>query len=100
MPKVDADFLRKASASHEDLREWCESQDIDYLDLVTASAERACIAAQKDAGMASFGVAMFKLGYEVRRAQDAQPTGDWKSRAVKETAVEKQAREAEERGAQ
>lgn len=71
MPKVevDADFLRQVQEHCNGGLEWCEKQDIVRLDLVALTAETACIAAKEDAGMASFGIAMFKLGYEVRRAQ-------------------------------
>lgn len=70
MPKIDADFLRNVQEHCNGGLEWCEKRDIERLDLVAVTAETACIAAKEDAGMASFGVAMFKLGYEVRRAQE------------------------------
>lgn len=70
MNKVDAEFLRNVQEHCNGGLEWCEKQDIERLDLVVVTSETACIAAREDAGMASFGVAMFKLGYEVRRAQE------------------------------
>lgn len=96
MPKVDADFLRNVQEHCNGGLEWCDKQGIERLDLVALSAETACIAAKEDAGLASFGVAMFKLGYEVRRARElgnAQETGDWKGYLAKETLAEKQARD-------
>lgn len=73
MPKVDADFLRNVQEHCNGGLEWCEKRDIERLDLVSFCAEMASIAAQEDIGMASLGVSMFKRGYEVRRAQEAQP---------------------------
>jgi hypothetical protein len=81
--------------------EWCEKRGIERLDLVAVASETACIGAKEDVGMASYGVAMFKLGYEVRREQElgnAAATGDWKAYTLKETAIERQSREAEEQG--
>ncbi len=69
MPKINADFLRKVQEHCNGGLEWCEKRDIERLDLVAVSAETACIAAKEDVGLASYGVAMFKLGYEVRTAQ-------------------------------
>lgn len=70
MIKVDADFLRLISlTSSESVEALCEERDIQWLDLVAVTTETACIAAKENTGMASFGVAMFKLGYEVRRQQ-------------------------------
>ena len=101
MPKIDAAFLRNVQEHCNGGSEWCKERDIKWLDLAKYAATTASAAAESDAGLASYGVAMFKLGYEVRRAQElgnAQATGDWKAYTLKETAVEKQAREAEERG--
>jgi len=71
MPKVDADFLSAVHARFSGTGlEWCEAQDIDRLALCEKVAHTAAVAAQEDAGLASYGVAMFKLGYEVRWAQE------------------------------
>lgn len=67
MPKIDADFLRNVQEHCNGGLEWCEKRDIERLDLVAITSETACIAAKEDAGMASYGVAMFKLGYETHR---------------------------------
>lgn len=69
MTRIDADFLRNVQEHCNSGLEWCEKRDIECLDLVSLAAAMACIAAKEDAGLASFGVAMFKLGYEVRREQ-------------------------------
>jgi hypothetical protein len=74
MAKVDAAFLRNVQEHCNGGLEWCEKRNIERLDLVKVSVETAAIAAAEDAGMASYGVAMFKLGYEVRRAQE--PKGE------------------------
>lgn len=72
MPKIDADFLRNVQEHCNGGLEWCEKRDIERLDLVKLASETAAIAAAEDAGMASYGVAMFKLGYEVRCAQEVK----------------------------
>lgn len=69
MPKIDADFLRNVQKHCNGGREWCEKRDIRWLDLIKHTSMTASAAAEEDAGLASYGVAMFKLGYEVRRAQ-------------------------------
>lgn len=76
MPKVDADFLNRVQEHCNGGLDWCEKRDIERLDLVAVTAEVACIATKEDAGMASFGVAMFKLGYEVARVQGEQSNED------------------------
>lgn len=69
MTKVDADFLRSVQEHCNGGLEWCEKRDIGRLDLVKLASDTAAIAAKEDVGMASYGVAMFKLGYETRRWQ-------------------------------
>lgn len=68
--KIDAGFLRNVQEHCNGGLEWAERQDIERLALVEVAAETAEIAAKEDVGLASYGVAMFKLGYEVRRAQE------------------------------
>lgn len=69
MPRIDAAFLQNAQEHCNGGLGWCEKHDIERQALVDHARALLVAAATEDFGMASYGIGMFKLGYEVQRQQ-------------------------------